>query len=88
MLHHQTMWSELSRPQGDDCNTLHHIKFVTCLDVLQQKKELDKKLKKNTLQGESAAVAASDSTPVVVGTSDVFEDLYSCSSTSEDDDEE
>ena len=82
---------ELSHPQ-DDCNTLHHIKFVTCLDVMQQKKQElasdNKKLKKNMLQGESTAVAASDSIPVVVGTSDTFEDLYSCSSSSEDDDEE
>ncbi|XP_065920354.1 uncharacterized protein [Dysidea avara] len=59
-------------------------------DVLQQRKQElasdNKKLKKSTSLSEAAAVTSTDSDPVVTGISDTFEDLYSCSS-SEDDEE-
>ena len=66
------------------------VSLVSYLDVLQQRKQElasdNKKLKKSTSLSEAAAVTSTDSDPVVTGISDTFEDLYSCSS-SEDDEE-
>jgi len=65
------------------------VSYIGCLDVLEQRKlvSYDKKTKKDGSHSETVT-PGTDNEPVVVGRSDIFEDLYSCSSSSEDDDEE